>query len=217
MAAVSVRKIRGPKLTDWYPFSLAWCISVSDNPPSGPINKRNPCALYGCLASGCSAPGASTSLVVLVEDDSQVFRLTGAFSLGIILRPLCSQAPITIFCHCWIFFSQRDSSSFTVQRSVITGVISDTPSSTLFWRTVSILSPLDTPWPRCRWRGDSLARERQASASTITFFLWTLITCALYSLPSPLKSTMGRLGFMRSTVAMWCPASSVNSILALTE
>ena len=60
---------------------------------------------------------------------------------GTVLRPHCSQALITTFCHCSRFFSSRSAGSLTPQRSEKSGVMQVTPSSTDFWMVKSILSP----------------------------------------------------------------------------
>ena len=119
IAAVSVRRMRGPKPAALNPAISACSYSASLKPPSGPTSSvTTPCGVdmepSGALASGLSKILGSA----LARLSPNQFRNgCGASITGRIFRPHCSQALMTTFDQCCARFFRSFSDRVSRQKT----------------------------------------------------------------------------------------------------
>ena len=118
---------------------------------------------------------------------------------GTIMRFDCFAALSEIPYQRFLFASSFFASSFTTARSVSTGTIFVTPSSTHFWMINSILSAFGSPWYRVTFTGSSVSSTSSGRIFARTLSGKSSVISQRQFVPLPSLSRIFSPGFIRST------------------
>ena len=118
---------------------------------------------------------------------------------GTIMRFDCFAALSEIPYQRFLFASSFFASSFTTARSVSTGTIFVTPSSTHFWMINSILSAFGSPWYRVTCTGSSVSSTSSGRIFARTLSGKSSVISQRQFVPFPSLSRIFSPGFIRST------------------
>ena len=207
IAAVSVRSTRGPSRAATKPLRSACPASRGSNPPSGPTRRVSGRSGAGSPANARPRSPASRSAVpARGRRASHSSRGRGRSKAGTALRPHCSHAPSAMRRQRASRSSALRGAGRTTPRTVQSGTILATPSSTLFCTARSMRSPRLTPRARTMGSGDSAIAGTGSTSSTRTPPLPAAATLARYSPPRPSNTRTSAPGFRRRTAAAWRPA-----------
>ena len=154
------------------PLARTRSVSVLLRPPSGPITSQTfPGESWAKCASPSLAPMSRTNPRASLPGGSRLPKSRASCRMGRTARPHCSQALTMMFCQCRLRFARTWSESRVTVRSVMTGCISLTPASTVFWMAKSMCVLLDTPSTRWVSRVDSFLAGTRSVIRTVTAFL----------------------------------------------
>ena len=127
---------------------------------------------------------------------------------GTIMRFDCFAALSEIPYQRFLFASSFFASSFTTARSVSTGTIFVTPSSTHFWMINSILSAFGSPWYRVTCTGSSVSSTSSGRISRYVSTGSKTGTIFPFCVPSPIPGTV----FVSPVTAQTIPALASSTV-----
>ena len=186
-AAVSARKIRGPKLAGIHPPDSIADSSSAVNPDSGPHKKTTsvfPAPIPTPSSADSSEPPARGDSKIRRESgngrDRNSRRFTGSPTVGTRARPHCSQAAIA---------SRRARSAENFAAAVFavsSGTISSAPNSVIFSTAQSILPGAHKPCPtRIRIPASAGGGGRRETIRAVPASAPSETISAMNSLPFP--------------------------------
>ena len=141
-------------------------------------------------------------------------NLSGRHTFGIIPRPHCFAASTeTLFQRAAFSAAAAAFAIFVTHRSVITGTISYTPSSTAFWITVSIFPALGKAWKSVTFILGSESDSRFSVISAAQRFFEISVSRAVYSKPLPSKTISSSPTDIRSAFSMCRASSKIYAVL----
>ena len=161
-AAVSVRNMRGPRVTHRPPAAVISPISSAVMPPSGPttmpMSRASGFSVNMSFSRVPSAASQGISSRSWAAIASRALRQSiGAATRRGMPRPHCLAASRAIFSSRSRRFSPSLPSSFATQRAIRTAASAAAPSSVSFWAMKSSLSAFGRPSYTVRRTGASLS------------------------------------------------------------